>query len=130
MAENRCATFYTWIYDSETVCRILLKKNPQIANMVFYLWIFFHSPVSITTLATAKKLKKKHRALWERARVPLFSVGTVSTIVNLHILPGLPPKKKVHPRFSAKNVDFHPRCQILRKIPEKSMFFPENDLFL
>ena len=56
MAENRCATFYTWIYDSETVCRILLKKNPHIANMVFYLWIFFHSPVSITTLATAKQL--------------------------------------------------------------------------
>ena len=78
MAENRCATFYTWIYDSETVCRILLKKNPHIANMVFYLWIFFHSPVSITTLAKAKKIKK-HGALWERARVPLFLVGTVFT---------------------------------------------------
>ena len=32
------------------------EKNPQIANLVFYLWIFFQPPVSITTLATAKKL--------------------------------------------------------------------------
>ena len=47
--------FCNWIYDFETVCRILLK-NPQIANLVFYLWIFFQPPVSITTLATAKKL--------------------------------------------------------------------------
>ena len=56
MAEKRCPAFCNWIYDFETVCRILLKKNPQIANLVFYLWIFFQPPVSITALATAKKL--------------------------------------------------------------------------
>ena len=58
MAEKRCPAFCNWIYDFETVCRILLKKNPQIANLVFYLWIFFQPPVPIMTLATAKKLSK------------------------------------------------------------------------
>ena len=56
MAEKRCAAFYRWIYNSETVC-LSLSKNPQIANLVFYLWkFFFHSSVFITTLATAKNL--------------------------------------------------------------------------
>ena len=56
MAEKRCATFCNWIYDFETVCWILLKKNPHIANLVFYLWIYLQPPVSITTLAKAKNL--------------------------------------------------------------------------
>ena len=75
MAEKRCPAFCNWIYDFETVCRILLKKNPQIANLVFYLWIFFQPPVSITTLATAKKLSMGPYG--KKAHVPVFSLGTV-----------------------------------------------------
>ena len=55
MAEKRCATFCTWIYDFETVCRILLKKKSTDSQLGFLFVDFFSATLSITTLATAKK---------------------------------------------------------------------------
>ena len=41
MAEKRCPAFCNWIYDFETVCRILLKKKSTDSQLGFLFVDFF-----------------------------------------------------------------------------------------